>query len=39
MTSDKKNVSLLADIFTKKGLSEIIISPGSRNAPIVLAFA
>ena len=39
MTSDKKNVSLLADIFVKKGLSDIIISPGSRNAPIVIAFA
>ncbi len=39
MTSDKKNVSLLADIFIKKGLLDIIISPGSRNAPIVLAFA
>ncbi len=38
MTSDKKNVSLLADIFVKKGLSDIIISPGSRNAPIVNAF-
>lgn len=39
MTSDKKNVSLLADIFVKKGLSDIIISPGSRNAPVVIAFA
>ena len=39
MTSDKPKVSLLADILIKKGLSEIIISPGSRNAPIVLAFA
>ena len=39
MTSDKKNVSLLADIFIKKGLSDIIISPGSRNAPIIMAFA
>lgn len=39
MTSDKKNVSLLADIFVKKGLSNIIISPGSRNASIVIAFA
>jgi 2-succinyl-5-enolpyruvyl-6-hydroxy-3-cyclohexene-1-carboxylate synthase len=39
MTSDKKNVSLLADLFIKKGLSDIIISPGSRNAPIVIAFA
>ena len=39
MTSDKKNISLLADLFVKKGLSDIIISPGSRNAPIVIAFA
>jgi 2-succinyl-5-enolpyruvyl-6-hydroxy-3-cyclohexene-1-carboxylate synthase len=39
MTSDKKNISLLADIFIKKGLSNIIISPGSRNAPIILSFA
>jgi len=39
MTSDKKNVSLLASLFVKKGLSDIIISPGSRNAPIVIAFA
>ncbi len=39
MTSDKKNVSLLADIFVKKGLSDIIISPGSRNAPFVISFA
>jgi len=39
MTSDKKSVSLLADIFVNKGLSNIVISPGSRNAPIILAFA
>lgn len=39
MTSDKKNISLLTDIFVKKGLSDIVISPGSRNAPIILAFA
>ena len=39
ITSDKNTVSLLADIFVKKGLSDIVISPGSRNAPIVLSFA
>jgi 2-succinyl-5-enolpyruvyl-6-hydroxy-3-cyclohexene-1-carboxylate synthase len=39
MTSDKKNVHLLAELFVKKGLSDIIISPGSRNAPIIIAFA
>lgn len=38
MTSDKKNISLLTDIFIKKGLSDIVISPGSRNAPIILSF-
>ena len=39
MISDKKNISLLADIFVKSGLENIVISPGSRNAPIVLSFA
>ncbi len=39
MTSSKKNISLLADIFVKHGLSNIVISPGSRNAPIILSFA
>jgi 2-succinyl-5-enolpyruvyl-6-hydroxy-3-cyclohexene-1-carboxylate synthase len=38
MTSDKKSVALLADIFVKKGFQHIIISPGSRNAPVILAF-
>jgi len=39
MTSDKKNISLLADIFVNSGLTDIVISPGSRNAPIILSFA
>ncbi len=39
MTSDKKNISLLANLFVKSGLENIIISPGSRNAPIVVSFA
>lgn len=39
MTSDKKNISLLADLFVKKGLKNIVISPGSRNAPIIISFA
>ncbi len=38
MTSDKKTISLLTDIFVKKGLRDIILSPGSRNAPIIIAF-
>ncbi len=39
MTTDKNSVSLLVDLFIKKGLGEIVISPGSRNAPIILGFA
>ncbi len=38
MTSDKKTISLLVDIFVKKGLREIVLSPGSRNAPIIISF-
>ncbi|MBN2616488.1 MAG: 2-succinyl-5-enolpyruvyl-6-hydroxy-3-cyclohexene-1-carboxylic-acid synthase [Bacteroidales bacterium] len=38
MTSDIKTVSLLADLFEKKGLTDIVISPGSRNAPLIIAF-
>ncbi|NOX47189.1 MAG: 2-succinyl-5-enolpyruvyl-6-hydroxy-3-cyclohexene-1-carboxylic-acid synthase [Chlorobi bacterium] len=39
MTSDKKSIAILAEIFVKKGLRHIVISPGSRNAPIIIAFA
>ena len=39
MTSDKKNISLLADLFHKSELENIVISPGSRNAPVILTFA
>lgn len=38
MTSDKKTISLLTDIFVKKGLREIVLSPGSRNAPVIISF-
>jgi len=39
MTSDKTGAALLADIFVIKGLDHIVISPGSRNAPLVISFA
>ncbi|MBC8490016.1 MAG: 2-succinyl-5-enolpyruvyl-6-hydroxy-3-cyclohexene-1-carboxylic-acid synthase [Bacteroidetes bacterium] len=39
MTSDKKGIALLTEIFVKKGLKQIVISPGSRNAPIIISFA
>jgi 2-succinyl-5-enolpyruvyl-6-hydroxy-3-cyclohexene-1-carboxylate synthase len=38
MTTDKKGIKLLADIFVKKGMKHIVISPGSRNAPIINSF-
>ena len=38
-TSDKKIVEQLVNIFVAKGLEYIIISPGSRNAPLIIAFA
>jgi 2-succinyl-5-enolpyruvyl-6-hydroxy-3-cyclohexene-1-carboxylate synthase len=39
MTSDKKSAALIAEIFVLKGLQYIVISPGSRNAPLILSFA
>ncbi|MFU8843006.1 MAG: 2-succinyl-5-enolpyruvyl-6-hydroxy-3-cyclohexene-1-carboxylic-acid synthase [Bacteroidales bacterium] len=38
MTTDKKSIALLVDFFVKKGFRHIVISPGSRNAPVILAF-
>ncbi len=39
MTSDKAGAFLLSEIFVKKGLMHIVISPGSRNAPLIISFA
>ena len=39
MTSDKKSAALIAEIFVLKDLQHIVISPGSRNAPLILSFA
>ncbi len=38
MISDKKNVQILVEQCIAKGLKEIVISPGSRNAPLILSF-
>lgn len=38
MTTDKIGIVHLADILYKKGLRTAILSPGSRNAPMVIAF-
>lgn len=39
MHTDKKGVRLLVALCKAKGLTDIIISPGSRNAPLVIEFA
>jgi 2-succinyl-5-enolpyruvyl-6-hydroxy-3-cyclohexene-1-carboxylate synthase len=38
-TTDKKSVQQLSEILWQKGVRHIIISPGSRNAPLILAFS
>jgi 2-succinyl-5-enolpyruvyl-6-hydroxy-3-cyclohexene-1-carboxylate synthase len=38
MTTDKNCIALLVDMYVKRGLKHIVISPGSRNAPVILAF-
>ncbi len=38
MISNKDGLELLAQIFISHGISEIVISPGSRNAPMMLTF-
>src|ERR1035437_3675782 len=39
MHTDKKGIRLLVAICKAKGLKDIVISPGSRNAPLVIEFA
>jgi 2-succinyl-5-enolpyruvyl-6-hydroxy-3-cyclohexene-1-carboxylate synthase len=38
MHTDKKGIRLLVAICKDKGLTDIVISPGSRNAPLVIEF-
>lgn len=37
-TTNKKSVQQLVNILWQKGLTKIVISPGSRNAPLVIGF-
>ncbi|MDX9881233.1 MAG: 2-succinyl-5-enolpyruvyl-6-hydroxy-3-cyclohexene-1-carboxylic-acid synthase [Prolixibacteraceae bacterium] len=39
MISDKKHIQQLAALLLKKGITNIVISPGSRNAPMINTFA
>ena len=38
-TSDKKTVNILTSLFKSFGIRDIVISPGSRNAPLIISFA
>lgn len=38
MISDKKHIHQLAALLLKKGITDIVISPGSRNAPMIHTF-
>ena len=38
MTSDKKSIPRLVEICYKSGIRDVVFSPGSRNAPLVIAF-
>jgi 2-succinyl-5-enolpyruvyl-6-hydroxy-3-cyclohexene-1-carboxylate synthase len=38
LTTDKKHIALLADYCAEFGPKKIVISPGSRNAPLITAF-
>ena len=39
MISAKKNAQYLAATLLKKGITDIVFSPGSRNAPLINTFA
>ena len=38
MTPDKENIFILARLLHKKGITHIVTSPGSRNAPAIIVF-
>ena len=38
-TSDKEGVRILVDVLARKGVRRVVLSPGSRNAPLLMTFA
>ncbi|WP_237566940.1 2-succinyl-5-enolpyruvyl-6-hydroxy-3-cyclohexene-1-carboxylic-acid synthase [Odoribacter sp. Z80] len=38
-TSDKEGIYILVELLVKKGVKRVVLSPGSRNAPLIMAFA
>lgn len=39
LTSDKEGIRILTEILVNKGIKRVVLSPGSRNAPLLMAFA
>lgn len=37
-TTDKQTVQIIVDLCAQKGITKVVISPGSRNAPLSIAF-
>lgn len=39
MSQDKEYIGQLAEIMVRKGVSHVVVSPGSRNAPVIIIFS
>src|SRR5690606_38064725 len=39
MISNKAVIQRLVELFAQKGLNQVVVSPGSRNAPLIQTFA
>ena len=39
MLSSKSNILQLTSLMLKKGISDVVVCPGSRNAPLIHTFA
>ncbi len=39
MTTDKKNIQALVEVCRIKGIKQVVLSPGSRSAPLVIGFS
>ena len=38
MITDKSSCNILAEVLSAHGVRDAVVSPGSRNAPLILAF-
>lgn len=39
LTTDKEGIRILIEVLKEKGVRQVVLSPGSRNAPLLIAFA